>query len=382
MKILVVSSSRADYDLLYPIVLELSKVKKIKCDFLITGSHFSKELSTKINKKREKKITKQYLNILTKNKNNFELIFSNAIKIFSAYLDKKRPDILMVLGDRFEILSLVICATFKKIPIAHISGGELTQGSMDDSMRHSITKFSHFHFVANDIYKKRVIQLGENPKQVFITGGTGIDNIRNLNFFSKNQLEKILSFKFKKFNFIVTYLPVTYLNNNTSNKKEINIILSALSSFRDCNIFITYPNLDAGSKEIIKEIKKFKKINKNIKVFKTLGKVRYLSILKNFDCLVGNSSSGITEAPYLGTPTINIGNRQMGRLKAKSIIDCNPNRSEIIKKIKIAINKKFKHKIKNQKTYYGSGNSSKKIVNKIKRINLKNILYKKFYNTQ
>ena len=161
MKILVVSSSRADYDLLYPIVLELSKVKKIKCDFLITGSHFSKELSTKINKKREKKITKQYLNILTKNKNNFELIFSNAIKIFSAYLDKKRPDILMVLGDRFEILSLVICATFKKIPIAHISGGELTQGSMDDSMRHSITKFSHFHFVANDIYKKRVIQLGE-----------------------------------------------------------------------------------------------------------------------------------------------------------------------------------------------------------------------------
>lgn len=259
MKILIVSSSRSDYDLLRPIVLELSKVKQFRCNFLITGSHFSKELSTKINKKREKRINKQYLNIITINETSSELIFSNAIKKFSAYLDKRRPDLLMVLGDRFEILSFVICATLKKIPIAHISGGELTEGSMDDSIRHSITKFSHFHFVANDIYKKRVIQLGENPKQVFVTGGTGIDNIRNLKFYNKRQLEKILSFKFKKYNFIVTYLPVTYLNNKTSNKKEINIILSALCSFRDCNIFITYPNLDDGSKEIIEEIKKFKK---------------------------------------------------------------------------------------------------------------------------
>ena len=286
----------------------------------------------------------------------------------------------MVLGDRFEILSLVICATLKKIPIAHISGGELTEASMDDSIRHSITKFSHYHFVANNIYKKRVIQLGENPKQIYITGGTGIDNIKNLNFYSKRQLEKTLSFRFRSYNFIVTYLPVSYLDNNTSNKKEMNIILSALSTFKDCNIFITYPNLDEGSEDIIKEIKKFKKINKNIKVFKTLGKERYLSILKHFDCLVGNSSSGITEAPYLGIPTINIGNRQKGRLKSKSVIDCEPNRVEIIKKIKIALNKKFKQKMKNQKTFYGSGNSSKKIVNIIKKINLNNILEKKFYN--
>lgn len=380
MKILIVSSSRSDYDLLHPIVLELSKVKKIRCNFLITGSHFSNELSNKINKKREKGINKQFLNIITTNETSSELIFSSAIKKFSAYLDKRRPDLLMVLGDRFEILSFVICATLKKIPIAHISGGELTEGSMDDSIRHSITKFSHFHFVANDIYKKRVIQLGENPKQVFVTGGTGIDNIRNLKFYNKRQLEKILSFKFKKYNFVVTYLPVTYLNNKTSNKKEINTILSALLSFRDCNIFITYPNLDDGSKEIIKEIKKFKKKNTNIKVFKTLGKERYLSILKNFDCIVGNSSSGITEAPYLGIPTINIGNRQKGRLKSKSIVDCNPNQLEIIKKIKIIISKKFRHKIKNQKTYYGNCNSSKKIVNIIRRINLKNVLYKQFYN--
>ena len=255
MKILVASSSRADYDLLHPIVLELNKVKKIKCEFLITGSHFSKLLSTKLNKNTDNKIVKKYLNILNKKKTNTELIFSNAIKKFSGYLNRNRPDILMVLGDRFEVFSLVICATFKKIPIAHISGGELTEASMDDSIRHSITKLSHFHFVANDIYKKRVIQLGENPNQIFITGGTGIDNIKNLNFYSKNQLEKILCFKFKKYNFILTYLPVTYLNNQTSHKKEINTIISALASFKDCNIFITYPNLDEGSREIIKEIK-------------------------------------------------------------------------------------------------------------------------------
>ncbi len=380
MKILIASSSRADYDLLYPIVLELKKVKKLRCDFLITGSHFSKELSINIKKNKEKELSKKYLNILSPSKTNTTLIFANATKKFSSYLDKNRPDILMVLGDRFEILSLVICATLKKIPIAHISGGELTEASMDDSIRHSITKFSHYHFVANNIYKKRVIQLGENPKQIYITGGTGIDNIKNLNFYSKKQLEKTLSFKFKSYNFIVTYLPVSYLDNNTSNKKEMNTILSALSTFKDCNIFITYPNLDEGSEDIIKEIKKFKKINKNIKVFKTLGKERYLSILKHFDCLVGNSSSGITEAPYLGIPTINIGNRQKGRLKSKSVIDCEPNRIEIIKKIKITLNKKFKHKMKNQKTFYGSGNSSKKIVNIIKNINLKNILEKKFYN--
>ncbi len=380
MKILIASSSRADYDLLYPIVLELKKVKKLRYDFLITGSHFSKELSIKIKKNKEKGLSKKYLNILYTNKTNTTLIFANAMKKFSSYLDKNRPDILMVLGDRFEILSLVICATLKKIPIAHISGGELTEASMDDSIRHSITKFSHYHFVANNTYKKRVIQLGENPKQIYITGGTGIDNIKNLNFYSKRQLEKTLSFRFKSYNFIVTYLPVSYLDNNTSNKKEMNIILSALSTFKDCNIFITYPNLDEGSEDIIKEIKKFKKINKNIKVFKTLGKERYLSILKHFDCLVGNSSSGITEAPYLGIPTINIGNRQKGRLKSKSVIDCEPNRVEIIKKIKIALNKKFKQKMKNQKTFYGSGNSSKKIVNIIKKINLNNILEKKFYN--
>ena len=380
MKILIASSSRADYDLLYPIVLELKKVKKLRYDFLITGSHFSKELSIKIKKNKEKGLSKKYLNILSTNKTNTTLIFANAMKKFSSYLDKNRPDILMVLGDRFEILSLVICATLKKIPIAHISGGELTEASMDDSIRHSITKFSHYHFVANNIYKKRVIQLGENPKQIYITGGTGIDNIKNLNFYSKRQLEKTLSFRFRSYNFIVTYLPVSYLDNNTSNKKEMNIILSALSTFKDCNIFITYPNLDEGSEDIIKEIKEFKKINKNIKVFKTLGKERYLSILKHFDCLVGNSSSGITEAPYLGIPTINIGNRQKGRLKSKSVIDCEPNRVEIIKKIKIALNKKFKQKMKNQKTFYGSGNSSKKIVNIIKKINLNNILEKKFYN--
>ena len=380
MKILVASSSRADYDLLHPIVLELNKVKKIKCEFLITGSHFSKLLSTKLNKNTDNKIVKKYLNILNKKKTNTELIFSNAIKKFSGYLNRNRPDILMVLGDRFEVFSLVICATFKKIPIAHISGGELTEASMDDSIRHSITKLSHFHFVANDIYKKRVIQLGENPNQIFITGGTGIDNIKNLNFYSKNQLEKILCFKFKKYNFILTYLPVTYLNNQTSHKKEINTIISALASFKDCNIFITYPNLDEGSREIIKEIKNFKKNNKNIKVFKTLGKARYLSILKHFDCLIGNSSSGITEAPYLGIPTINIGDRQKGRLKSKSIVDCNPNRMEIIKKVKKILNKKFRHKIQNQKTYYGSGNSSKKIVNIIRRISLKHILNEKFYN--
>ena len=284
------------------------------------------------------------------------------------------------MGDRFEILSLAVSAVFKKIPIAHISGGELTEASMDDSIRHSLTKFAHFHFVANDVYKRRVIQLGENPKNVFITGGTGIDNIKNINFYSKEELEKLLSFKFKKFNFIVTYLPVTYLDKKKTHKDEIKNILLALLTFKESNIFVTYPNIDDGSNDIIKEIREMKKKNKNIKIFVNLGKKFYLSILKKFDCVVGNSSSGITEAPTIGIPTINIGNRQKGRLKSQSIIDCKANKFRIIQKLKKVLSKKFRSKIQNQKTFYGNGNASKKIVKIIEKINLNNSLNKKFYD--
>lgn len=378
MKILIISSSRADYDLLYPVVLELKK-EKIEYDFLITGSHLTKKFSSDNNNFKENKIKKKFLKISLK-KNNSIFVFTDAMKKFNLFLNKNKPDLLLVLGDRFEIFSIVLSAAFKKIPIAHISGGELTVANLDDSIRHSITKFSHFHFVANNIYKKRVIQLGENPKTVFVTGGTGIDNIKKNYFYNKNQLENLLSFKFKRYNFIVTYLPVSYLDKKKSNKNEIKIILSSLCSFKNSNIFVTYPNIDEGSDEIIDIIKKFKKRYNNIKVFKYLGKEKYLSILKNFDCLIGNSSSGITEAPFLKIPTINIGERQKGRVKALSIIDCEAKKELIIKNIKIALTNKFKNKIARQKTYYGKGNSSQKIVKILQQISLKNILKKNFYD--
>ena len=211
MKILIVSSSRADYDLLYPIAIALKKIKKIEYDFLITGSHLIKKFASDNNNFKENKINKKFLKISLR-KNNSNYIFLNVMKKITAFLNKNKPDLLLVLGDRFEIFSIVLSAAFNKIPIAHISGGELTAANLDDSIRHSITKFSHFHFVANNIYKNRVIQLGENPKTVFVTGGTGIDNIKENYFYNKKELEKLLSFKFKKYNFIVTYLPVSYLD--------------------------------------------------------------------------------------------------------------------------------------------------------------------------
>jgi GDP/UDP-N,N'-diacetylbacillosamine 2-epimerase (hydrolysing) len=265
-----------------------------------------------------------------------------------------------------------------KIPIAHISGGESSEGSIDESVRHSITKFSHYHFVANKFYRNKVIQMGESPNTVFEVGGLGIDNIKNIIFLKKKQIEKDLNFKFKKKNILLTYHPVTYLTKK-KNYLELKSILKAIDYFHDFGVIITFPNADFYNQKIIDTLLNYSKKNKNAKLYKYLGREKYLSCLKEVDLVIGNSSSGITEAPFLGTPTINIGIRQDGRSKSDSVIDTSALPNLIIKNIKKVLSKKFKNKIVNQKFFYGNGSASKKIVKILEKKINRDILIKKFY---
>ena len=283
----------------------------------------------------------------------------------------------MVLGDRIELIPICYSALLFNIPIVHFNGGELTEGLMDDAIRHSVTKLSHIHFVSNEIYKKRVIQMGENPKKVFNIGGTSIDNIKNTKLLKKEQLEKKLGLQFNKKTFLVTYHPVTLDKKNS--EKEINNLLNVLSNYKNNQIIITGTNIDPNNNYIKKKISKFSKRNSNVKYFDSLGHTNYLSIMNTCDLVVGNSSSGILEAPFLKKPVINIGIRQGGRLKSKNIISCKSSKKDIERAFKISESRKFKNQLKNFKTFYGNGNTSKKAIKILEKINLENILIKKFY---
>ena len=261
----------------------------------------------------------------------------------------------------------------------HIHGGESTFGAIDDAIRHSITKMANFHFVANEIYKKRVIQLGENPKKVINVGGLGVDNIQIKKLFKKKEIEKKLNIKFLKKNLLITFHPET----NSLNKQTIIPMLKALKKLKDTNFFFTIPNADTYNLRILKEIKYFQKKSKNCKIFNSLGIKMYHSLIKLCDAVIGNSSSGMAEVPYFKKPTINIGNRQDGRIRVKSIIDVKMEEKNINNAIKKIFSRNFRLELKNTQSPYGKGGASKKIVDylqKIKKKDLKKIKYKIFFD--
>jgi len=282
---------------------------------------------------------------------------------------------LVVLGDRFEILSASFAALSQNIPIAHIHGGESTFGSIDEAIRHSITKMSTFHFAATKKYKKRIVQMGENPKRVFLVGSLGVERIKKTKLFSKSNLEKKIRFKFGKKNILTTFHPETLVDK--TRKNAFKFLLQSLKKIKDTTVIFTLPNADTGSDAIIKMIKNFTKLNKKkYKVFKSMGDKLYLSTMKYSDLVLGNSSSGIIEAPSFKIPTINVGDRQQGRVQAKSIINSKLNQSSISKNIKIALSKKIK--INNFKNPYELKNTSEKIFKILKKTKIRNIVKKKF----
>jgi GDP/UDP-N,N'-diacetylbacillosamine 2-epimerase (hydrolysing) len=378
MKIIIITTTRADFGLLKNLILELKK-NKIYPKIVAAGSHFSKEFGYTYNEIKYSKIKlykKIVINSHFNNPVNISSVISKHLIEMTKIFNKSKPDLMIILGDRYEMLAAAIACHISRIPIAHIHGGEVTSGAIDDAFRHSITKMSHIHFVANKIYKKRIIQLGEEPKNIFIVGGLGADSIKSTIFKSKNDLSSELKINFCKKNILVTFHPET-LNKNKI-KNQINEILKALKILKNTCIIFTGPGADAENKIIKTMLKKFIKYKKDTFYFNSLGHVNYFSILKLVDCVIGNSSSGILEMPTFKNGTINLGDRQSGRLKSSSIIDCKLNKEDIIRSIKKIYSNKFRTVIRNSKNPYGFPGSSIKIVKILKKINLDNILFKKF----
>ncbi len=379
MKICVITGSRSEFDLLKNLIFEIKKDKYFKLEFLVTGSHLSKFFgkTVKYIKKNKLKISKLVdLSITKDDVKHISKSFSTGIEKFSSIFSKSKPDMILVLGDRYEIFSCVISATLNKIPIAHIHGGERSEGSMDEGIRHSITKLSHVHFVSTEIYKRRVLQLGENKKNVFNVGSLGAEAIKKVKYINKKDLQDLLRINFLKKIILVSFHPETL--EKTSNKKNLSNFLQALKTLQDYTIIFTMPNADIGFNLVYKSINNFVKKNKNSFLIKSLGHQKYFSLCKHINLYIGNSSSGIIELPSFNKPTINLGTRQTGRLKPKSVIDCNYDKKNILKKVKLASSKKFLKKIRNLKNPYFNGFTSKKIVKKLKKINYKKILYKEF----
>jgi len=298
---------------------------------------------------------------------------------FAQALDELSPDLVLLLGDRYEILAAAIAALIGQIPIGHIHGGETTEGAFDEAIRHSISKMAWWHFVAADEYKKRVIQLGEDPSRVFEVGGLGVDSIVKTKLLSKKELVLQTGIQFGDRNLLITYHPVT-LDNGTS-LEQFKPLLSALDDLDDVYLIFTMPNSDPDNKAIKAMIDSFvsKHPEKSIS-FVTLGRLKYLSLLQYVDGVVGNSSSGLLEAPSFKIGTVNIGDRQAGRLKAKSVIDCSPDKESISR----AINKVFSERLKNMlssvKNPYGDGNASTKIIEILQDEKFPKEVKKKFYN--
>ena len=381
-KICFITTSRADFGTLNELIKEVIKEKSFLVQLIISGSHTSKIFG-----KTEKEINKKNLlikkiRVYSQNKNTKSVAtsFSECANKFSNALHKLSPDIFVAFGDRYEMFAATVSAYILRIPIAHIAGGEKTAGSIDEGFRHSISKFSSLHFPSMDIYKKRLIQLGENPKTIFNFGSLNLSKIKNNKYLSKLELEKTLKSKLNDKKLIITYHPETI--DNTKCIKNLSVVLNSLRKFKKTTMIITSPNADAQGVLMIKHINKYIKKHKlkNFLFFQSLGSSIYLSLLRIVDGAVGNSSSGISEVPFFGIGTVNIGDRQQGRFMTASIVNCPVSKISIINSIHKILNNNFKRKIKNRIKKHGNGNVAKKIAKKLLFFNFRKYNKKVFYD--
>ncbi|MBF0232993.1 MAG: UDP-N-acetylglucosamine 2-epimerase (hydrolyzing) [Desulfamplus sp.] len=379
-KICVVTGTRAEYGLLYWLMKEIQEDSYIKLQIIVTGMHLSPEFGLtyqtieqdgfKINEKVEMLLSSDTPAGIAKSMGLGLIGFADA-------LVRLKPDILVLLGDRFEIFVAAQAGMVAKIPIAHIHGGETTEGAFDEAIRHSITKMAHFHFAAAELYRRRIIQLGESPKRVFNYGAIGLDNINKLKLLEKDDFEKAINFKLGSSSFLITYHPVTL--GSIEVDKSINELFKAIDHFSNVRILFTKSNADTAGRKINQQIDEYAKKNpERVKVFTSMGQLLYLSAIKHTYVVIGNSSSGIIEVPAFLKPTINIGKRQQGRLRADSIIDCEENETAIVTAIKRALSSDFQEIIKKSVNPYGQGNVSFKIKEYLKNVSLHNIIIKRF----
>ena len=380
------TTGRADYGLLYPFIKKIISSKYLEPHLIATGSHLSTHHGKTI------KLIEQdgfiditdtvEMNIKDDSEDSICTSIANGLVGFSKLLQKEQTDLIVVLGDRYELLSACIAATIHKIPIAHIHGGESTLGLIDDPIRHSVTKMSAFHFPSLDLYAKRIIQMGENPQRVYVVGALGIDNITDMTLMSSMELSEYTGVNFEKKIALMTYHPVTLDSYDTA-EKHIKQILSALVE-TDLFVLVTMPNTDTSSNVIYKYIEQYsQQYPEKFKLIKNLGQKGYLSAMKYSELMVGNSSSGIMESASFNLPVINIGDRQGGRFKPKNIIDCICSKKEILLAINEGLSDDFRESIVDLDSPYGDGNASTRILQTIESIdfNKKSVFLKKgFYD--
>lgn len=380
-QICVMTGSRAEYGLLRPLLYEFKRAKDVDLKILVTGTHLSKIHGYTVSEieadgfkiayevdmvlsSDEKRATGQSLGLGV-------IGLSNALSILS-------PDILLILGDRYEALAAAQSAMILGIPIAHVHGGEATEGLIDEAIRHSITKMAHFHFVTADEYLKRVVQLGEQPSSCHNFGALALDNIAEFHPISRCELEKFLKIELADDIFLVTFHPVTL---DGKYNQALDNLLADLSKRENISIIFSGSNSDPLGQEIDKKVQEFCKSKvKNAVSFSSLGYLRYLSLMKMSSLVVGNSSSGIIEAPAIGVPTVNIGPRQQGRLRAPSIVDCEGSRRDISAAIDYALSIEFRKAAKLCVTPYGEPGAAKKICNVLKNVPLDGVLMKRFHD--
>ena len=381
-KICVVTGTRAEFGLLRWLMQQIQNEPELELQVLATGMHLSPEFGLTyreieqagfvITAKVEMLLSADTAAAVTKS------MGLGLIGYADAY-ERLAPDLIVVLGDRYEIFAATAAAMIAGIPVAHLHGGETTEGAFDEAIRHSITKMSHLHFVAAEDYKRRVIQLGEQPERVFLVGGLGIDAITRIKLLDRGSLEEVMKFKFGPRNLLITYHPVT-LEGQNSSQQQMAELLSALDELDETHLLFTMPNADTGGRELAAMVNHFGASRQNVRVYTSLGQLRYLSCMKHVDAVVGNSSSGLAEAPSMGIATINIGDRQKGRLSASSVINCDPTQQSISEALSKVFDPSFRSKLTRTNNPYGSGGASEKIVKIIKNHDLGNLLKKSFFN--
>lgn len=362
-KICVLTTTRAEYGLLKRLIIRLSEVPEFDVRVVVSGTHLLPEYGSTCSEIEADGINVDAkIPILTSNDGALEVSKSMARALvgFSEYFEKIVPNLLIVLGDRYETLAVCLAATNYMIPIAHLHGGEKTEGAADDMFRHAITKLSYLHFTAADQYRKRVIQLGEEPNRVFCVGALGTENILKEKLFTQEEVEESIHFYLGSQYSIVTFHPVT-LEEHTE-RAQLSELLNALLTFSDMKYIITKANADNGGREINDLLEQFVSEHKEqFCLMASMGMKRYLSALKEAKMMIGNSSSGILEAPIFSVPTVNIGERQKGRIRMLSIIDCEPLKDQIEKAMIQAMDTEFLNRILNQPRIYGDGTTSEQI---------------------
>lgn len=380
-KVCIITGTRAEYGLLRWVMQGIKDDPELELQIIATGMHLSPEfgLTYQVIEQDGFHIDRK-VEMLTSSDTAVGMAKSMGLGLigFADALYELQPDMIVVLGDRFEILAAVTAALCARIPVLHLHGGEVTEGALDESMRHAITKMSHVHCVATEEYRQRVIQLGEQPDRVHCVGGLGVDAIKQTKLLGRAELEASLDFKFKSKNLLITFHPATL--EGVSAGSQMKELLAALEGLHDTGLIFTLPNADAGGRELIAMLEAFVATHPNARTYPSLGQLRYLSCMAQCDGVVGNSSSGLLEAPTLKKGTINIGDRQRGRLQAANVINCRAQHGEIGAALKKLYSTIFQASLSVVTNPYGDGGASARVVDIIKALKLDGLTQKSFYD--